>query len=102
MRNTPLRHPRPRPSHQPTGSGTKSTNSSAAAKRQEGRVAGDLTAMYKNPQRTPARLLRFALRCGDDELVNLLLRALAPTPRAALAEYTYRQLAARIGIAPAH
>jgi hypothetical protein len=60
--------------------------------------------MNATPHRSPGRLLRFALRCGDDELVDLLLRALdrsPASPHSALASRTYVRLAARIGIASA-
>ena len=53
--------------------------------------------------RDPARVLRFALRCGDEELCELLLRLLRREPRAPaspLAARTYAHLEARLGIAP--
>ena len=57
------------------------------------------------PQRDPARVLRFALRCGDDELSDLLLRLLgrdAAAPATPLAARTYALLESHLGIAPTH
>jgi hypothetical protein len=51
--------------------------------------------------RTPARVLRFALSCGDDELAALLVRALNRNQRASgseLASLTYERLIRAIGI----
>ena len=61
--------------------------------------------MSEEPQRDPARVLRFALRCGDEELTELLLRLLgrdagaSPSP---LAARTYARLESRLGIAPTY
>ena len=61
--------------------------------------------MTAKSQRDPIRVLHFALRSGDDELSDLLLRLLgwdegdATTP---LAARTYVRLASSIGIAPTH
>jgi hypothetical protein len=75
------------------------------AERQASRSLDDLRFMHFTSHRTPGRLLRFALRCGDDELVGLLLRSLArtthPEPDTSPAARAYARLAARIGIAPA-
>jgi hypothetical protein len=51
--------------------------------------------------RTPARVLRFALRCGDDELAALLLRAMKRKHSAygsELASLTYERLSRAIGL----
>lgn len=52
-------------------------------------------------RRTPQRALRFAIRCGDRELADLLGRALAREEvavRAALVERTVARIAAKLGI----
>ena len=61
--------------------------------------------MIGDPQRTPDRVLRFALRCGDAELADLLARLLgrdSAAPASPLAARTYARLESRLGIAPTH